>query len=384
MNTEIDKHSSLHSIVVFFEVHILEGGFLSRPFSIPTLPINPRQVDDFFIRHSLVICVAATIMALVTFYGPELVAYQSHFNDPEIHSALRLGWTMFNVWLFAIATFITYWFAASRARLDRKLATQFLRLFPDMSPPADELLNQHRGILRFALLSLTVSGAIVLGAGLVQGSTMWWQVPLLHAPLGVLHLTTVFFVAGYFLLRSLAVNKVFTLALETSDPPPIPWQRLADRDIYSQIGTHYILLSAFGMFAALYLTLAWIGIQSESGGLRPEFNYAASLIWSVIPGYIFLVLGLVFAPIFLQHKLLSKKNHDRINPLAVEINRLIHERDYYHSTSMDRLTTYKFVFDTLSSSYPDWPVHPRQIKVIIATTTGLLFPLIGNLMRTIL
>jgi hypothetical protein len=138
------------------------------------------------------------------------------------------------------------------------------------------------------------------------------------------------------------------------------------------------------MFAALYLTLAWIGIQSESGGLRPEFNYAASLIWSVIPGYIFLVLGLVFAPIFWQQKLLSKKNHDRINPLAVEIDRLIHERDYYHSTSMDRLTTYKFVFHTLSSSYPDWSVHPRQIKVIIATTTGLLLPLIGNLMRTIL
>jgi hypothetical protein len=133
---------------------------------------------------------------------------------------------MFSVIVFFFGTIITYLFAFYRVRLNIQLVNRLHSDFPQMVSSIDDVMERHCGIFRIVLLSVAVSASIVVGAGLVQDSSLWWDAPLVHIPLGFVHLATVFFVAAYFLLRSLAVNKAMRLALEGSDPPPIAWSRV--------------------------------------------------------------------------------------------------------------------------------------------------------------
>ncbi|MCH7737953.1 MAG: hypothetical protein IH872_11210 [Chloroflexi bacterium] len=322
-------------------------------------------------------------MAVASFYGPEALAYQAHINDPGIKTATRVNWTLFVVSLYVVGTIGFYLFATFRAKRDRLLTVCLIREFPNSKVLIEKGMDHHNGIFRLAILSAIVSGSIIGGAAFVQDSSLWWSAPQLHIPLVFTQMCGVFFVAGYFLLRSLAVNRIMRLTFEDESPPSIPLRKQDESDLYSQLGYHYLMMSSFALFSAVYLFLVWLGLQLESGVITPTFGFASAITWTVGPFYLALVFGLVFRPILNQRRLLQEWNKKRLGPLAEKIDQIVSTESDYDSSNLARLATYKVAYDVLESAFPAWPLHPNQARFVLATTTGLIFPFLGVLMRSL-
>jgi|GEM_PF-1655304 hypothetical protein len=361
----------------------LERAFFSRPRWMPALQLYPSKIDAFLQRFKGRLIVVAGILAVASFYGPEALAYQAHIDDPGIKTATRLNWTLFVVALYVVGTIGFYLFATFRAKRDWLFTECLIREFPNSKAMIEEGMDHHNGIFRLALLSLLVSGLIIGGAALVQDSSLWWSAPQLHIPLVFIQMCGVFFVAGYFLLRSLAVNRITRLTFENESPPSIPLRKQDESDLYSQLGYHYLMMSGFALFAAVYLFLVWLGLQLESGDITPTFGFASAITWTVGPFYLMLVFALVFRPILDQRNLLLEWNRKRLGSLAEKIDQLVSTEREFDSSNLEQLATYKVAYDVLESSFPAWPLHPNQARVVIATTTGLILPFLGVLMRSL-
>ena len=322
-------------------------------------------------------------MAIAAFYGPEALAYKSHIDDTGIKTATKVNWSLLVVAVYVAGTTGTYCFATFRAKRDRLLTECLKKNFPNSKAPIQEVLEHHHGLLRLSILSALVSGSIIGGAAFMQESNLWWRAPQLHVPLAFFHLSGVFFVAGYFLLRGLAVNRAMKLTFEYEWPPSIPFQKNDESDMYSQLGYHYLMMSSFALFSAVYLFSVWLGLQLESGGITPSFGFASAITWTAAPVYFMLVYGLVFRPMLTQRRPLQEWNKKRLNSLAEKIDLIVGTKSGYNPSDLERLATYKVAYDALKSSFPEWPLHPNQGRIIVVTTTGLLFPFVGVVMRSL-
>ena len=137
------------------------------------------------------------------------------------------------------------------------------------------------------------------------------------------------------------------------------------------------------MFALIYLSLAWLGVQAETGNLSPTFGFAASVTWPAAPLYLALLLGLVLGPIWLQHIILREKQLLKLDPLARNLDRIVKSPSLHHDHVLDRLANYRLAFDTVAASFPDWPIHPRQRNFIVATTTVVSVPALSAVSRVL-
>jgi hypothetical protein len=360
----------------------LERAFFSRPSWIPSTPINPKGIDVFLERYTYRLMAVAAILAIAAYYAPEALAYKSHFNDPGVNSATRVNWTLFVVVLYVVSTVMIYWFATFRAKRDRLLTICLIKDFPNEETSIHEGMDQHHGLIRLAILSALVSGSIIGGAAYVQDSSLWWKAPQLHIPLVFIHLCGVFFLAGYFLLRTLAVNRIMRMALEKDQPPSVPLRKYDQSDLYSQLGYHYLLVSSFALFSATYLFLVWMGLQFEAGGITPSFGFSSAITWTVGPGYFLLVFALVFKPIWIQRGLLQEWNKKRLDSLAEKIDKIVETKNVGSPAELERLATYKVAYDALESSFPAWPLHPNQARVVVAIPTTVFFPIVGLVLRS--
>lgn len=361
--------------------NVLEWMFFSRPSRVPSNPIDSQKLDVYLERSRYWLIVGAIFFGLAAFYGPEFLAYKSHINEPGIHTATKFSWTLFLVAVFMVGTAVAYWIAIFRAKRNRLLAECLILNFPDSEAWIKDVLERHHGLLRLAILAAIVSGSIVVGAAFVQKSSLWWDAPLLHAPLGFTHLTGVFFFAGYFLLRSLAVNRIMRFLLENEIPPSVQLHKYDESDLYTQLGHHYLMMTSFALFAATYLAVVWVGLQLESGEFTASFGFASAITLTVAPGYFVLTYLLVFRPMLRQRRLLDDWKKRRLRSLGEKIDQLIGRKRDYNSSELSQLATYKIAYDALESSFPTWPMHPNQARIVLGIPTTVLFPIFGLIVR---
>jgi len=302
-------------------------------------------------------------------------------HAPGIHSAIIPGWTMINVGILSLGALILWGFTIQGAKANREALNTLQNTFPTIKTDLEEMTSRHGGVIQILLIAVTISIAIIAFASLVQEDLLWWKVPRVHVPMALIHLSITFFGASFFLLRKLAMGRLFTICFASGQVPAISWND-EESNVYVRAGRHYIHLTAFAGFAILYLFAFWYGAAQEwnVGMLGTGFGTVTTI--SVLPLYVILVLGLIIQPILSQRGHLRRGRRRKLEPMANRLDTLsVQGLDAVGQVDRGITNTWAW-FQFISMSYPEWPVSPAQRRFVVATTTGLLIPLIASAMRT--